>query len=51
MKISKISAHYQPLPKRNKRCLGCSMWLGNGECSKVYGEIRPGGWCRLWESK
>ncbi len=50
-KESQKLARYQPTPKGNARCDGCSQWRGPSACALVDGAISPAGWCLLYAPK
>ncbi|MBV8978214.1 MAG: hypothetical protein JO261_13145 [Alphaproteobacteria bacterium] len=49
--MTKQAAGYQPTPKGDQRCDGCSLFQEPSSCKFVSGDIAPQGWCRLWQPK
>ena len=39
---------YQASPNNGQRCDGCALWLGNGKCAAVEGDVSASGWCQLF---
>jgi hypothetical protein len=57
LKMSKADAAYRsrPGPGGKQKCANCSsaytqVVTGDSICSQVAGEIKPGHWCRLWNT-
>ena len=50
-KVTQTLANYQPSPKGNARCDGCTQWQGPSSCKIVQGGISPAGWCQLYAPK
>jgi hypothetical protein len=50
-KISKEAARYTPIAKMDDHCRDCRHFLASHACSRVEGEINPGGWCKLFSEK
>ena len=49
--MTQKAAGYQPTPKGDQRCDGCSLFVAPGSCKLVAGDISPSGWCRLYVKK
>lgn len=50
-KLSQTAARYQDLPKGDKKCGNCNLFLPPNACKSVDGTISPNGWCALWVKK
>jgi hypothetical protein len=50
-KMSKQAARYQDSPKGDQKCADCRFFMEGGSCQLVEGEIRPNGWCTLFQPK
>jgi len=46
--VSKDEAKYTNTSTQEKKCSGCSHFVGGGMCDVVKGKISPDGWCRYW---
>jgi hypothetical protein len=42
---------YQPMPKGDQNCAGCSLFQSPSSCILVDGNISPKGWCRFYRKK
>ena len=42
---------YQPTPKGDQNCAGCSLFQSPSSCILVDGNISPNGWCRFYRKK
>ena len=50
-KMSYQASGYQPTPKGNQNCAGCSLFKAPSSCILVDGNISPDGWCRFYRKK
>jgi hypothetical protein len=51
-KETKEAAQYEdPSEKSGEHCRDCTMFVVPRACTKVSGNIAPGGWCKYYESK
>jgi hypothetical protein len=55
LKMTKEDAAYQTRPVGQQKCGNCSsaytqVVTGDSICSQVEGEIKPGHWCRIWNT-
>lgn len=53
LRISKSEAQYEPIAKGKDKCRDCRHFRrieGSEDyvCEKVFGDIAPGGWCKLF---
>jgi len=54
-KMPKHTANYQSLsPTASERCGNCIFFFvqpkgGRNICSKIRGQVKPEGWCKLWD--
>jgi hypothetical protein len=42
------AVQYQNIPKADRQCDGCGLFVAPNACKNVAGEISPKGWCILW---
>jgi hypothetical protein len=42
---------YQPTPKGDQNCAGCSLFQSPSSCILVEGNVSPNGWCRFYRKK
>ncbi len=49
--MTQKAAGYQPTPKGDQRCDGCTLFVSPASCKLVAGDISPSGWCRLYVKK
>lgn len=47
-KYSKERVGYRDEPYQGRTCARCMLYVGDGECAIVEGQIRPDGWCVQW---
>jgi hypothetical protein len=50
-KMSFQGSGYQPTPKGDQNCAGCSLFQSPSSCILVDGNISPKGWCRFYRKK
>ncbi|HSC17946.1 MAG TPA: hypothetical protein VLC74_03435 [Rhizomicrobium sp.] len=50
-KMSYQASGYQPTPKGDQNCAGCSLFKTPSSCILVDGNISPNGWCRFYRKK
>ena len=50
-KMSFQASGYQPTPKGDQNCVGCSLFQAPSSCILVDGKISPDGWCRFYRKK
>lgn len=50
-KMTFQGAGYQPTPKGDQNCAGCSLFQSPSSCILVDGKISPNGWCRFYRKK
>ena len=49
--VTQAAAAYQPTPKGDQRCDGCSLFQAPSSCKFVAGTISPSGWCKHYVKK
>ncbi len=50
-KMSFQASGYQPTPKGDQNCAGCTLFKAPSSCILVDGNISPNGWCRFYRKK
>ncbi len=51
-KVPQASVQYQPQPKGEQKCSGCTHFIADSStCKLVDGQISSEGWCALWAKK
>ncbi|MGD0721669.1 MAG: high potential iron sulfur protein [Roseiarcus sp.] len=50
-KMAQTAVGYQDEPKDGKQCNGCNFYIDPNACKVVDGEIKPTGYCKLWNKK
>jgi hypothetical protein len=48
-KLTRAEAEYQDTPKDIRMCATCSLFLPPKACKVVAGDVKPEGWCKLFE--
>ncbi len=49
VKMSRVEARYQDMPRGGLSCAGCTFFRRPRSCQVVQGDISPNGWCRLFD--
>jgi hypothetical protein len=47
-KRPKEKVGYRDQPYEGRSCAKCVLYVGNGQCVIVEGEVSPDGWCMQW---
>jgi hypothetical protein len=48
-KLTRAEAEYQDTPQDIRMCATCSLFLPPKGCKVVEGDVKPEGWCKLFE--